>query len=141
MKNENVIAPSASTLVTSDASIGRYAVRGPHAELLLAGGLAVGRELPVDAADVTNVDALVATTFSFFTYDFPTTRIDIALLSFPSLDDPGRVRLNGDAKFKREIFRDFYVSFSGYDTYDNRPKSTTAKQNDLGLSLSFGWSF
>jgi hypothetical protein len=122
-------------------SIGRYPLRGPHAELLLSGGLALGREIPVDAADVTNVDALIATTFSFFTYDYPTTRIDIALLAFPSLDDPGRVRLNGDAKFKREIFHDFYVSFSGFDTYDNRPKSTSAKQNDLGLSLSFGWTF
>ena len=122
-------------------SIGRYVARGSHTELLLAGGLALGREIPIDTPHVTNVDALAAVTFSFFTYDYPTTRIDIALLSFPSLDDPGRVRLNGDAKFKREIFHDFYVSFSGFDTYDNRPKSMSAKQNDLGLSLSFGWSF
>ena len=122
-------------------SIGRYAVRRQRAELLVAGGLAVGRELPVDAEPVVNVDAMAVTTFSFFTYDYPTTRIDIALLAFPSLDDPGRVRLNGEATFKREIFRDFYVSFNGFDTYDNRPKSASAKQNDLGLSLSFGWTF
>jgi uncharacterized protein DUF481 len=122
-------------------SIGRYTLRGPHAEMLITGGMALGREIPIDADQVTNVDALVATTFSFFTYDYPTTRIDVSLLTFPSLDDPGRVRLNGDVKFKREIFKDFYVSFSGYDTYDNRPKSVSAKQNDLGVSLSFGWTF
>jgi hypothetical protein len=122
-------------------SIGRYATRTPRAELLLSGGLALGREIPVDAPQVTNVDALVATTFSFFTYDFPTTRIDVALLAFPSLDDPGRVRLNADARFKREIFRDFYVAFTGYDTFDSRPKSASARRNDIGVSLSFGWSF
>jgi hypothetical protein len=122
-------------------SIGRYLARTSHAEVLLAGGMALGRELPVDAGAVTNVDAMTAASVSVFTYDYPTTRIDVTLLAFPSLDDPGRVRLNADATFRREIFRDFFVSFSGYDTYDNRPKSTSAKQNDLGISLSFGWSF
>jgi opacity protein-like surface antigen len=126
---------------TAAESIGHYAVRGPHAELLFGGGMALGRETPVDASQVTNVDALAVASFSFFTYDYPTTRIDVTLLTFPSLDDPGRIRLNADAKLKREIFHDFFVSFSGYDSYDNRPKSVSAQRNDLGLSLSFGWSF
>ena len=115
--------------------------RTSHAELLVAAGMAVGRELPVDIGAVTNIDAMAAASLSVFTYDYPTTRIDLTLLSFPSLDDPGRVRLNADAKLKREIFHDFFISFSGYDTYDNRPKSASAKQNDLGVALSFGWTF
>jgi hypothetical protein len=122
-------------------SFGRYIARGQHAEWLLAGGLAAGRENPVDGDTVTNFDALIATNLSFFTYDFPTTQLDLALLVFPSLDDPGRVRLNFDAKVKREIFRDFFISLTAYDAYDNRPKSTAAKENDFGGSLSFGWSF
>jgi hypothetical protein len=122
-------------------SVGRYLSRTSHAELLFAGGMAVGRELPVDTGAVTNIDAMAAASLSVFTYDYPTTRIDLTLLSFPSLDDPGRVRLNADAKVKREIFHDFFISFSGYDTYDNRPKSASAKQNDLGVALSFGWTF
>jgi len=68
------------------------------------------------------------------------TRIDLGVLVFPSLDDPGRVRVNANAKFKREVFKDFFVSFTGYDAYDNRPKSPGATKNDLGVSLSFGWS-
>ena len=40
-----------------------------------------------------------------------------------------------------ERIKDFFISFSGYDTYDNRPKSASAKQNDIGVSLSFGWTF
>jgi len=43
------------------------------------------RESPVDASQVTNVDAIVSTALSVFNYDYPTTRIDIGLLVFPSL--------------------------------------------------------
>jgi hypothetical protein len=126
---------------TAMESIGRYLARTRHAEFLLGGGFAAGREVPVDAGAVTNLDGLVAMELSIFTYDFPTTRIDFTTLVFPSFDDPGRVRVNADGKFVRELFKDFIVSFTVYDAYDNRPKSGTAQLNDLGGSLSFGWTF
>ena len=122
-------------------SIGRYLVRSRHVELMMSGGLAAGRETPVEAPRVTNFDAISTTTLSVFTYDYPTTGIDVSLLVFPSLDDPGRVRLNAESKFKRELFKDFFVSFTVYDAFDNRPKSMSAKQNDVGGSLSFGYTF
>ena len=122
-------------------SVGRYLVRSGHLELMMSGGLAAGRETPVDAPRVTNFDAISTTTLSVFTYDYPTTGIDVSLLVFPSLDDPGRVRLNADSKVKRELFKDFFVSFTVYDAFDNRPKSLSAKQNDVGGSLSFGYTF
>ena len=126
---------------TAAGALGRYLARTPHSEWLLAGGLAVGREAPVDKPTVWNVDGLISTDLSVFTYDFPTTRLDLSMLVFPSVDDPGRVRLNADAKFKREIFRDFYFSISLYDAFDNRPKAETATRNDFGGSVSFGWTF
>lgn len=126
---------------TGAGTLGRYLARTRHAELLAAGGLALGRETPVEAPRVTNVDALVMSALSVFTYDYPTTRIDLQVLVFPSLDDPGRVRVNANTKFKREIFKDFFVSVSAYDAFDNRPKSASATQNDVGASLSFGWTF
>ena len=125
----------------------RRAVGGPHvvqsnrAEVVLAGGLSAGRESPVDASTVTNVDALATVEFSIFTYNYPTTRVDFAALVFPSLDDPGRVRINANAKIKRELFKDFFVGVSAYDAFDNRPKSASARTNDVGGSLSFGWTF
>jgi hypothetical protein len=122
-------------------SIGRYLVRASHAEFLIAGGIAAGREVPVDDPAVTNVDLLAASNLSVFTYDYPTTQLDFSLLVFPSLDDPGRVRVNADIKVKREILKDFYVSITAYDAFDNRPKSATATKNDFGGALSFGWTF
>jgi hypothetical protein len=126
---------------TGAGTIGRYLARTGHVELVAAGGLAFGRETPVGSDQVTNVDALITAGLSVFNYDYPTTRIDLTLLVFPSLDDPGRVRVNTNAKIKREIFHDFTVSLTGYDAYDSRPKSAGATRNDFGLSLSFGWTF
>lgn len=126
---------------TAAGSVGRYLRRSAHMELLVAGGMAGGRESPVEHDLVTNVDALVTGDFSVFTYDYPTTRVDVTMLMFPSLDDPGRVRLNTNLKFKREIFRDVFFSVSGYDAFDNRPKGAAARSHDFGVSLSFGWTF
>lgn len=126
---------------TGAMTIGRYLTRSNHVELLLGGGLAGGREAPVDAETVTNVDTVIATDLSVFSYDFPNTRVDFGLLVFPSLDDPGRVRLNADAKFKREILHDFFFSLTAYDAFDSRPKNGDPLRNDFGGSLSFGWTF
>lgn len=126
---------------TGAGSLGRYLARASHVELMLAGGLAVGREIPVGADAVTNVDALVVTDLSIFTYDYPTTRVDVTLLVFPSLDSPGRLRVNADAKVKREIYRDLFIAVSGYDAFDNRPRTGDARRNDFGVSVSFGWTF
>jgi len=126
---------------TGAVSAGRYLQRSAHSELLLTGGGAVGRETPVDQPRVTNVDALIAASFSRFAYDYPSTSLDLAVLIFPSLNDPGRVRLNANGKIKRELFRDFFISLSGYDAFDNRPTSAAAQRNDVGGSLSFGWTF
>jgi len=126
---------------TGALSVGKYLARTNHVELLLAGGMAAGRESPVDRDMVTNVDGLITTDLSVFVYDYPNTRIDLGLLIFPSFDDPGRVRVNTNLKFKREILHDVFVSVSGYDAYDNRPKGASAQSNDFGVSLSFGWTF
>ena len=126
---------------TGALALGRYVVRSNKAELLVAGGLAGGREIPLDGDTVTNVDALVSASLAIFAYDYPNMTIGSSVLVFPSLDDPGRVRINADGKLKRELFRDFYFSVSAYDAFDNRPKAASAQQNDFGASLSFGWSF
>ena len=126
---------------TGALSLGRYLARSNRLEWLLTGGFAAGRESPLEGDDVTNVDLLVGTDLSVFAYDYPTTRLDLSVLAFPSLDDVGRIRLNANGKFKQELFRDFFVAVSVYDAFDNRPKASSADRNDVGGSLSFGWTF
>jgi ethanolamine utilization microcompartment shell protein EutS len=125
---------------TGAFSVGRYLVRSKRTELVAAGGISAGRETPVDEPSFTNVDAMSTVDFSLFTYDFPTTRVDFALLVFPSLNDAGRVRLNATTKIRREIFHDFYFSVSAFEAFDSKPQGA-GRQNDFGASLSFGWTF
>ena len=126
---------------TGIVSVGRYLVQTNRTWLLLGGGGAVGQELPVDAPAATNVDALVTLDASVFAYDFPKTNLDFAVLVFPGLSSLGRVRINTNARIRRELIRNFNVTVAGYDSYDNRPPSTGANTNDVGFSLALGYSF
>jgi len=51
------------------------------------------------------------------------------------------VRTQFDGKIKREIVRDFSVGFTIYDSYDSDPPSADARKNDVGFSLTIGWTF
>ena len=126
---------------SAGVTLGRYLRQSNSGWILLAAGGSVGREQPVDGDTVTNVDALIALNASKFNYDFPKSNLDFTLLVFPSLNDLGRVRINANLSWSREIVKDFNLTFSAYNSYDNRPPTAGASKNDLGFSLSLGWTF
>jgi hypothetical protein len=126
---------------TAAATIGKFLVRSNRTTVELGAGAAVGRELPVGETAVTNVDALIGFSASGYTYDYPKTSIDFSLLVFPALKDAGRIRVNANTKLKRELLRNFFIALTGYDSFDNRPPGTDVHQNDVGFSLSLGWTF
>jgi len=126
---------------TAAIALARFVVQSNRTEVLLGGGAAIGRELPTGESATTNVDALIALSASFYTYDYPKTSFDLSVLVFPSLSDSGRVRINANLKLKRELFKDFHVGLTGYDSFDNRPPVTDVSENDVGFSLSLGWTF
>ena len=39
------------------------------------------------------------------------------------------------------IFKDFFVAFTVYNTYDSRPPTPAADRNDVGVVASIGWSY
>ena len=78
---------------------------------------------------------------SLVSFDYPETDIEFSLLVFPGLSDWGRVRLNADLRFIREIINNFSITLTVYNQYDNKPPTASASQNDVGVSLSFGWTF
>jgi hypothetical protein len=59
----------------------------------------------------------------------------------PGLTDWARVPGNLDVQVKREIIRDFTVGLPVYDSFDSRPTTEGAAQNDWGATLSLGWTF
>ena len=112
-----------------------------RAQLTLSAGLAVSYEQGVDVEPTTNLDALFLFQYSFYTYDHPTTNLNISAQYFPGLSEFGRKRLQLDANVRREIWKDFFVSLNLYDTYDSHPPNPEADQNDIGLVASVGWSY
>jgi hypothetical protein len=60
---------------------------------------------------------------------------------YPSLSNTGRHRLQLDASVKREIWKDVYFAVNLSDTYDNRPPDAAVDTNDVGVVLSFGWTY
>jgi len=126
---------------TAAVVAGRFLKQSSRAALALGGGISLGRELPVDDSPVTNVDAVVSVNGRFVTYDHPKTDTGFSLLLFPSLDQPGRLRVNANGRLKYEIFTDFFFGINGYDTFDSHPQTAGAAKNDVGFSLSIGWTF
>ncbi len=120
---------------------GRYFMQTNRSQLGAAGGLVYTREIPVDGDTTNNAEAFAGTSYSFFTYDRPKTTIDVSFTVFPSLNVSGRFRTDFDVTVRRELFRDFTVGLTYYDTYDNKPPGVGSPAHDFGGTVTVGWIF
>ena len=123
------------------AVVGPRLVNSNRAQLSLGAGIAVNRERGVDVEATQNLEALFMLRTSYYTYDRPQTNLDVSLQYFPSLSNAGRHRVQLDAGVKREFWKDLFVSLNLYNSYDNRPPDPQANTNDIGVTLSVGWSY
>ena len=112
-----------------------------RAQLSVGAGLSANDEQNVDADPTQNLEGIFTVRTSYYTYDRPRTNIDIGFQYYPGLTDWGRQRIQLDASAKREIWKDVFVSINMFDTYDSRPPTTAANANDVGVVLSFGWTY
>ena len=120
---------------------GRYVHLSGRSSTLLAAGFAAGRERPLEGDAILNLDAVLACTTSFYRYDYPRTTADLSVIVFPELNRWGRVRANASARLKHELFRDFIAATTVYDTFDSEPQVPEVSRNDVGVTLSIGWTF
>ncbi|HTM30668.1 MAG TPA: DUF481 domain-containing protein [Vicinamibacterales bacterium] len=126
---------------TVSGGIGSFLARSNHNVLAVGGGLSTSREIPVEGESRQQLDALLAVRQSYFRYDTPKTDVATSLYVYPGLSDWGRVRLELDSRLNRELLKDFTIGFTIYDSYDSRPPTEGARKNDVGLSLTIGWTF
>lgn len=124
-----------------NGELGLRLVNTNRGQFGLGGGLVVNDEKPVDAAERQNLEGLVAMAGSFHTYDRPRTTMDAAVKYYPSLSDWGRQRLQVDSSLRREVWRDFFIAFTIYDSFDSAPPEPDAARNDVGIVLSVGWTY
>lgn len=112
-----------------------------RAQLSISGGLSANDEQAVDAESTQNLEGLVVVRTSYYRYDRPRTNLDVSFQYYPSLSNFGRQRIQLDAGAKREFWKDVFLSINMFDTFDSRPPNATAEKNDVGVSLSFGWTY
>jgi putative salt-induced outer membrane protein YdiY len=127
---------------TYGAGIGRRLVQTDKTSFTVTGGGAYSHESYVPQPGTepirNNAEALLGINFS--TFRFKTLTINSQTLLFPSLSDPGRLRLSSQSNLRVELVRNFYWNFQLYENYDTRPP-VNAPKNDLGITTSIGWTF
>jgi hypothetical protein len=121
--------------------VGRFLVLSSHSRFALGAGLSANRERPFEGDSASNLEGLLTAQWQIFTYSFPKTSLAFSFSFFPGLSDWGRVRGDVDLQLRREIIRDFTVGLRVYDSFDSRPATEGAANNDWGATLSLGWTF
>ena len=51
------------------------------------------------------------------------------------------MRLQNDVRLSYELIKDFMVTVTFFDTYDNKPPSAEASKHDFGTTLAVSWTF
>jgi putative salt-induced outer membrane protein YdiY len=123
--------------------IGRSVVRTERTNFRLFGGLVFSREhyFPETEQLATtrqNGEALIGA--QFYTFRFKVLDFRSSAMVYPSLSDPGRVRLSSDSTLHIELIKDFYWDFHLYENFDSRPPVNAAR-NDVGVTTGIGWKF
>jgi hypothetical protein len=124
--------------------VGRYLIQTNRTLFSLVGGLATNRELystVMDDSDKINLEGVFAGSFQLFTFGDRETDLTVTLSLLPGITDWGRIRSNFGANLRKELIKDFYISFNFTATYDSDPPTEGAKKEDWNTWASVGYSF
>ena len=121
---------------------GRSLSRSNHIDARASAGLVLTREryFSVDSTS-TGVEGLLGIWFAAFRYDRPKLDATVTSQAYPSLSIQGRVRWQNDLRLSYELAKDFMLTATLFDSYDNKPLSEGAPKNDFGTTLAISWTF
>ena len=127
---------------TYGGGVGRKLVQTDRTAFITVGGIAYSHEnyVPQPGTEPVRNNAEGLLGISFSTFRFKTLNLNSQAFLFPSLSDPGRLRLTSQSNLRIELIRNFYWSLQLYENYDSRPPVNAAK-NDFGVTTSLGWTF
>ena len=120
----------------------RTFVQTNRIEFLGSGGLVLTREKYFSTEGTTKgVEGLLWASFRAFRYDTP--KLDASLVSqaYPSFTIKGRWRLQNDVRVSYELFGDFMLTATLFDSYDSKPQGVSAPTHDYGTTFAISWTF
>ena len=104
-------------------------------------GLSANRELKEGLENATtNLEAYFQGSYSFFIYETPKSNITILYTIYPGITNWGRIRYDGSINLSKEIIKDFKITLSFKNDFDNKPAEGASK-SDFNLVLSIGYTF
>jgi len=121
--------------------LGYRLMKSQRQELVVLGMPLLVREVPFDEPASTQGLALAATTYSLFLNEYPKTNLDVTNQLRFGLSEPGRFQLYLNASVRRELWHDFFIAGSVYDSYDNRPPASSTLKNDVASASRSGGRF
>jgi hypothetical protein len=121
--------------------VGNTLIYSNYSEIYIAGGLNTNRETRSDIATY-NLEGAISLKLSVFKYSSPKLSFDLKGTVFPSLNDWGRIRTYLESTLSWEVLDDFYLKWSFYHEFDNRPLNSTGPLSDwavghLGIEYKF----
>ena len=113
-----------------------------HAEFGAIAGPVITREryFSTDSVSVS-LEGLIGVVFNAFRYDSPKLNAAVTSQLYPSFSIQGRVRWQNDLRVSYELVKDFMLTVTLFDSFDNKPQSEGAERNDYGTTLAISWTF
>ena len=120
---------------------GRFLTHSNRQGLAVFAGIAATNEKYFDTTTNSNgTSAEILTGGEFYLVRFASSQVKTKLLTYSSLTDWGRVRVDWESSFSWEIWNNVYWKMSILENYDSRPPEG-ASHNDFTMTTSFGVSF
>jgi putative salt-induced outer membrane protein YdiY len=127
---------------TGGGGFGRRIYRTDKTGITLIGGIVFDREkyLPQNRVNTTQLNGEAIVGLNFYTFRFKVFDLSSETAVYPSMTDPGRVRISSVSNLEVEIVKNFSWNFHLYENFDSRPP-IAAPRNDLGITTGLGWTF
>jgi putative salt-induced outer membrane protein YdiY len=127
---------------TGGGGFGRRIYRTDKTGITLIGGIVFDREkyLPQNRVNTTQLNGETIVGLNFYTFRFKVFDLSSETAVYPSMTDPGRVRISSVSNLEVEIVKNFSWNFHLYENFDSRPP-IAAPRNDLGITTGLGWTF
>lgn len=117
-----------------------FLIRNNKQRLSAGVGLLANKEFSGELTQ-NNFESLVQLSYKLFLFDSPEVSIDFQGNLIPGLSEFGRFRNETDININWEVFNDFYLKWTFYNSFDNQPLSGIDVHRDWGTSLGLEFKF
>jgi putative salt-induced outer membrane protein YdiY len=124
------------------AGFGRHLLQTKHTALDGTLGLSFNNEwVNGQPGAQQSAEGIINGEWHVFRFSEPETSLVSTLSLFPSLTESGRWRSEFNITLSRDIYKDFTLDLSYYNSYDSDPPDAEASNKDYGFVTSISYKF